>query len=132
MSDRLDGRWGALRATAALLVAGAVAGCGPMRSLDPPVPPEPTPCTRATAVGADTVVITAGVCNPWCIHVAAGASVTFLNGDPALYYLTAEPVFPYDLQVPGYAGAVTLPLPVGAVTWTAVQAPSATVTVFVE
>jgi hypothetical protein len=120
-----------LRRAASVAAALVVAACG---RLEPPVPPGPVvPCTRAVAVASDTVVISAGVCNPWCIHVAARTPVYFINGDPTLYYFTAAPTLPYDIQVPGYAGAVTPPLTaLGAVTWTAVQQPAATVTIFVE
>jgi hypothetical protein len=84
------------------------------------------------AVASDTVVIAAGVCNPWCIHVPAGTPVYFVNNDPALYLFMAEPALPYDVQVPAHAGNVTLPLAAGTVTWTAVQQPAATATIFVE
>jgi hypothetical protein len=78
------------------------------------------------------VVIAAGACNPWCVVVPVGSSVYFLNGDPSMYLLVADPALPYELQVPGRAGTVTLPLAAGKVTWTAVQQPSVTVTLFVE
>ncbi len=134
MSDRLDGRFAFLRALAAFAAAAMAAACGPLVPAESPVPPGPgTPCTRAVAVASDTVVIAAGACNPWCIHVAAGTPVTFVNDDPALYFFLADPPLVYeDVQVPGYAGAVTLPLPPGTVTWTAAHQPAATVTVFVE
>jgi hypothetical protein len=130
VSDRLDGRFDFLRAVALVAVAALVAACGP-------VPPEPpfgpgTPCTRDAAVASDTVVIAAGVCNPWCIHVPAGTPVYFINNDPFLYLFAAEPALPYEVQVPQHAGAVTLPLAAGTVTWTAVHQPAATVTVFAE
>lgn len=91
-----------------------------------------TPCTRDVAVASDTVVIAAGACNPWCIHVPDGTAVTFINNDPLLYLFAADPALPYEIQVPQYAGAVTLPLEPGTVIWTAVHQPAATVTVFVE
>ncbi len=134
MTDGLDVRFRLLRAVA-ILAAAMVAGCA---SHDPtqllPVPPDPgTPCTRDTAVASDTVVVAAGACNPWCIHVPANTSVYFINADPNLYYFVADPPLSYDVQVPGYAGAVTLPLTVrGQVTWTEVHHPAATVTIFVE
>jgi hypothetical protein len=132
VTDRLDGRFGSLRAVA-ILAAAMVAACQPHDPFqDVPVPPVGTPCTRDVAVASDTVVIAAGTCNPWCIHVAAGTSVYFINNDPILYYLVADPVLPYDLQVPSYAGTVTLPLAPGTVTWTEVHHPAATVTIFVE
>jgi len=134
VTDRLDGRLGFLRALA-ILAAAMVAACqthDPFQT--PPAPPDGgVPCTRDVAVASDTVVISAGICNPWCIHVAAGTPVYFLNNDPTLYYFVADPVLAYDLQVPGYAGSVTSPLTArGAVTWTEVHHPAATVTIFVE
>ncbi len=133
MSDRLDGRFDFLRSVAAF-AAAMVAACGPLTpTQQPPVPPAPgTPCTREVAVASDTVVIAAGACNPWCIHVRAGTPVYFINNDPSLYLFTADPALPYEIQVPGYAGAVTLPLAAGTVIWTAVHQPAATATVFVE
>jgi hypothetical protein len=130
VSDRLDGRFASLRATVlAALLAGAAA-CQP---LPPPVPEPGTPCTRAVAVAFSEVVISAGACNPWCIHVPVGSRVYFINNDPVTYLFAADPALPYEVQVPGHAGAVTLPLEtVGTVTWTAVHSPAATVTVFVE
>jgi len=117
----------------AALLAG-VAACQPLDPVAPPPAPDGgTPCSRAVAVAASEVVVSAGACNPWCIHVPLGTSVFFLNGDPALYLFAADPPLPYDVQVPGFAGAVTLPLlTAGAVTWTAVHAPAATVTIYVE
>jgi hypothetical protein len=134
VSDRLDGRIAPLRATALLALLACAAACQPPSSTSPPpIPDGGTPCSRAVAVAFSEVVISAGVCNPWCIHVPVGTPVTFLNNDPAIYLFAADPPLPYEIQVPGYAGAVTLPLDaVGTVTWTAVHAPAATVTVFVE
>lgn len=83
-------------------------------------------------MASDTIVISAGICNPWCLQVPTGTSVYFINNDPALYYFTADPALPYDIQVPGYGGAVTLPLSAGTVTWTALQDPAATATIFAE
>jgi hypothetical protein len=130
VSDRLDGRFDFLRAAVALLAAAVVAACQPHDPAQPP--PDGTPCTRAVAVASDTVVIAAGVCNPWCIHVPAGTPVYFVNDDPALYLFMAQPALPYDVQVPAHAANVTLPLAAGTVTWTAVQQPAATATIFVE
>ncbi len=126
---------GATLGAVALLAAMALAaGCQPLDPAQPlPVPPDGgTPCTRAVAVRADSVVIAAGTCIPWCLVVAAGTPVTFFNNDAALYYFVATPALPYDVQVPGYAGMMTLPLPVGTWTWTALQSPATTATVFVE
>jgi len=134
VTDRLDGRLGFLRALA-ILAAAMVAACQPHDPFQTfPVQPDGgTPCTRAVSVASDTVVITAGACNPWCIHVAAGTSVYFHSNDPALYYFVADPVLSYDLQVLGYGDAVTLPLTtLGPVTWTAAHQQAATVTIFVE
>ena len=130
MSDRLDGRFAFLRAAAAVTAVALVSACGPSLPTAPPGPV--VPCTREVAVASDTVVIAAGACTPWCIHVPAGTAVYFINNDPALYLFMADPALPYDVQVPGYAGAVTLPLASGTVTWTAVHQPAATTTVFVE
>ena len=134
MSDRDDGRFGSFLRAASIAAAALVAACGTLNPVDlPPVPSGPgTPCTRAVSVAADIVVISAGACNPWCIHLPAGKPVYFINNDPTLYLFAADPVLPYDVQVPGYAGTVTLPLAAGTVTWTAVHQPAATVTVFVE
>jgi len=134
VSDRLDGRFAPFRAIARVALLGLLAACQP---LNPAVPPPSsdggTPCSRAVAVAADTVVITAGACNPWCIHVAVGTPVYFINYDKAIYLFVADPPLPYDVQVPGNAPAVTLPLDtLGPVTFTAVHAPTATVTVYVE
>jgi hypothetical protein len=141
VSDRLDGRFAPFRATARrparaaawALVLVAVAACHPLNPAQ--LPPEGdggTPCTLAEAVAFDTVVIAAGACNPWCIRVAAGSPIYFVNQDQAYYLFMADPPLPYDVQVPGRSPAVTLPLPAGTWTFTAVQAPAATVTVFVE
>lgn len=142
MSDRLDGgiateRRRSARPLAAAALAASLAlvgGCGPLNPAAlPPVPPGPgVPCTREVAVAASDVVVAAAACNPWCIHVPAGTPVYFHNLDRFLYLFTADPALPYDVQLPPLAPAVTLPLAKGTVTWTAVQAPSATVTVFVE
>ena len=114
------------------LLAG-VAACQPLEPAAPPVPDGGTPCSRSVAVAASDVVITAGACNPWCIHVPVGSRVYFINNDPVLYLFAADPPLAYEVQVPGYTGAVTLPLEaVGAVTWTAVHSPAATVTIYVE
>ncbi len=130
MSDRLDGRFALIRAIAPLGVAALLSGCAP---IVPEPPPDPgTPCTRELAVASDTVVIAAGACNPWCVHVPAGTPVYFINNDPLLYLFAADPPLPYEIQVPQYAGTVTLPLAAGTVTWTAVNQPAATVTIFVE
>jgi hypothetical protein len=115
-------------------VLAGIAGCQPLHSAaPPPVPDGGTPCSRAGAIDTRDVVVSAGACNPWCIRVPAGSSVYFINEDPAPYLFAADPPLPYEVQVPGHAGAVTLPLDtVGAVTWTAVHAPAATVTIYVE
>jgi hypothetical protein len=124
----------ALAGAAVLAAAALSVACQTLEPASPPpVPPDGgTPCSRAVAVAADTVVIAAGACIPWCIAVPAGTEVTFQNNDPVLYYLVADPPLPYDVQVPAYAGMATLPLPVGTYTWTAVQNPATTVTIFVE
>jgi hypothetical protein len=135
VSDLLDRRFGSRCAAVALAAVLLVAGCQPLTQEQlPPVPPDGgTPCNRALAVESDTVVISAGACNPWCIHVRAGTPVYFINNDPGLYFFLANPALLYeDVQVPGGAGTVTLPLPPGMVTWTAAHTPAATVTVFVE
>lgn len=133
MSDWLDGRFACFRVTVlASLLAGAAA-CQPLNSAAPPGPDGGTPCSRAVAVAASEVVITAGACNPWCIHVPVGSRVYFINNDPVLYLFAADPPLGYDVQVPANAPAVTLPLETaGMVTWTAVHSPAATVTIFVE
>jgi hypothetical protein len=130
VSDRHDERFGSFRRAATIAAAALVVACQPHDPARPP--PGGTPCSRAVAVASDTVVIAAGVCNPWCIHVPAGTPVYFVNDDPALYLFMAEPALPYDVQVPAYAANVTLPLAAGTVTWTAAQQPAATVTMFVE
>jgi hypothetical protein len=131
VSDRLDGRLLLPRAVA-LVAAAAALACQPAVPLPDP-PPVPIPCTRDVAVASDTIVVSGGICNPYCIHVPVGTTVYFLNSDPALYLFVADPPLPYDVQVPGYAGAETLPLAAaGTMTWTAVQQPAATATVFVE
>jgi hypothetical protein len=130
VSDRLDGRLVLPRAVALLAAATALA-CQPATPL--PDPPVPVPCTRDVAVASDTIVVSAGICNPYCIHVPVGTVVYFLNNDPMLYLFVADPALAYDVQVPGYAGAETLPLEAaGTMTWTAVQQPAATATIFVE
>jgi len=131
VSDRLDGPFLLFRAVA-LLAAAAALACQP--AVPPPEPPPvPIPCTRDVAVASDTIVISAGICNPYCIHVPVGTVVYFLNNDPMLYLFVADPPLPYDVQVPGFAGSETLPLAsAGTMTWTAVQQPAATATVFVE
>jgi hypothetical protein len=134
VSDWLDGRFDPLPAMALAALLAGVAACQPLNSAaPPPVPDSGTPCSRAVAMAASDVVISAGACNPWCIHVPKGSRVYFINNDPALYLFAADPPLPYEVQVPGYTGAVTLPLETaGTVTWTAVHAPAATVTIFVE
>jgi hypothetical protein len=134
VSDRLDGRFAPFRAIARVALLVAVAACQPLNPTSPPPSSDGgTPCTRAVAVASDTVVIAAGACNPWCIHVPVGTPVYFVNYDTTTYLFVADPPLSYDVQVPGNAPAVTLPLsPAGAVTFTAVHAPTATVTVYVE
>jgi hypothetical protein len=131
VSDRLDRRFDPRSAVA--LAAAALLGACQAHDPFPAQPDGGTPCTRDVAVASDTVVVSAGACNPWCIHVPVGTPVYFVNQDPDLYLFTADPPLTYDLQVPGYAANVTAPLePAGTVTWTAVQNPAATVTIFVE
>jgi hypothetical protein len=134
VSDWLDGRFAPQRATVLAALLAGVAACLPLDGASPPpVPDGGTPCSRAVAVAALDVVISAGACNPWCIHVPLGSRVYFFNNDPVTYLLAADPPLPYEVQVPGHTGAVTLPLEaVGAVTWTAVHSPAATVTIYVE
>ncbi len=100
----------------------------------PAAPPggDATPCTRATAVAADTVVLVAGACNPWCVVTHVGSVVYFTNHDAVLHDMVADPALPYDLPVPPGGTLATLPLAAGTVTWTSVHQPSATVTLFVE
>jgi hypothetical protein len=133
VSDRADSRIArAARALAlATSLAAAGAGCSP-HSPEPPPPDGGTPCTRAAAVAANEVVIVAGACNPWCIHVPAGAQVWFYNQDPVLYLVDSDPPVVPEMQLPASGATSTPPLAAGTVTFTAVQAPSATVTVFVE
>jgi hypothetical protein len=111
-----------------------VAACQPLNPAAPlPESDGGTPCSRALAVASDTVVIAAGACNPWCIHVPVGTTVNFVNNDPDLYFFVPDPPLTADVQVPGRAPGFTDPLATpGEVTFTAVHAPSATVTVFVE
>jgi hypothetical protein len=131
VSDRLDGRFAPFSAIARVGLLALVTACQPLGTAFPP--DGGTPCTRAVAVAADTVVISAGACNPWCIHVPVGPPIYFFNGDRDSYYFVADPPLPYDVPVPASAPTVTLPLTTaGTVTFTAVHAPSATVTVFVE
>jgi hypothetical protein len=131
--DRLDRRFTLPALAATLSIAATVLGCQPLAPAAPPPGSDGgTPCVSSGAVAANEVVVAAGVCNPWCIQVAAGTPVYFYNNDPALYLFVADPPLSYDVQVPGYAGAVTLPLAAGSWTFTAVQAPSATVTVRVQ
>ena len=134
MSDWLDGRFAPLPALALAALLAGVAACQPLNSAaPPPVPDSGTPCSRAVASDSRDVVISAGACNPWCIHVAVGSRVYFINNDHVPYLFAADPPLPYEVQVPGNAPAVTLPLETaGTVTWTAVHAPTATVTIFVE
>ena len=134
MSDRLDGRFAPLRPVALAALLAGVTACQPLHSAAPPPDPDGgTPCSRAVAVAALDVVISAGACNPWCIHVPVGSRVFFINDDPVPYLFAADPPLSYEVQVPGHAGAVTLPLDtVGTVTWSAVHAPAATVTIYVE
>jgi hypothetical protein len=131
VSDRLDGRF-LLRRAVALLAAASALACQPAIPLPDPAP-VPVPCTREVAVASDTIVVSGGICNPYCIHVPVGATVYFVNNDPWLYLFVADPPLWYDVQLPGYAAAETLPLgTAGTMTWTAAQQPAATATVFVE
>ncbi len=130
MSDRCDRpgpRLGALAAVAAL------ASCMP---LGPAVPPPAgdggTPCTLSSAVRADSVAIVAGACNPGCIRVAAGTSVTFVNQDGTGYLLAAAGDSGFELVIPPMTSASTPPLAAGTVVVSGVHEPSLSVTVFVE
>jgi hypothetical protein len=119
---------------AALLAAALCTSC---ETLGPAEPPPAggggTPCTRATAIAAAAVVVVAGSCNPWCIHVAAGARVEFLNQDPATYLFASEGPPPFEMLIPASSAASTPPLASpGTVVVTAVHAPAATATIFVE
>jgi hypothetical protein len=130
VSDWLDGRFAPLRAMVLAALLAGVTACDPAT---PPAPDGGTPCSRAVAVPFDEVAISAGACNPWCIHVPVGSRVYFINNDPVTYLFTADPPLWNELPVPGHAAAVTPPLETaGTVTWTAVHSPAATVTIFVE
>jgi hypothetical protein len=134
VSDWLDRRIAPVRALALAALLPCLVACQPLNPTSPPpVGDGGTPCSRSVAVDSDTVVIAAQVCDPWCIHVPTGTSVYFINNDTAMYLFVADPPLSYDVQVPGRSPAVTLPLDTpGTVSFTAVHAPTATVTVFVE
>ena len=139
MSDRRDRcpaprhAWRASR-RGALLAAALCAACEVLGPAEPPPAGDGgTPCTRATAVAAATVVVVAGACNPWCIHVPAGASVEFLNQDRATYLFASEGPPAFEMLVPASSAASTPALASpGTVVVTAVHVPAATATIFVE
>jgi hypothetical protein len=122
------GRWGVL------LAAALCASCdevGP--AVPPPVGDGGTPCTRATAIASAMVVVVAGVCNPWCIHVPVGTRVEFLNQDPATYLLTSDGPPAFEMVLPPSSAASTPALAApGTVVVTAAHVPAATATIFVE
>jgi len=96
VSDRLDGRFAPLRPMALAALLAGVAACQPLDSAaPPPVTDGGTPCSPAVAVAAVDVVISAGACNPWCIHVPVGSRVFFINDDPVLYLFAADPPLSY-------------------------------------
>ncbi|HVP67310.1 MAG TPA: hypothetical protein VMT17_08615 [Anaeromyxobacteraceae bacterium] len=127
MSDRRD--WPAL----ALPLLAAVVACQPLNQpVPPPVSDGGTPCSASTAVAADTVVVTNGICNPWCLSAHAGASVMFLNQDGMLYLLDGTGASTFEIALAPQSAVETPPLPSGVVLVTAVENPAATVTILVE
>jgi hypothetical protein len=79
------------------------------------------------------VVLVAGACNPWCVHVPAGSRVEFLNQDPATYLLASDGPPAFELVIPAATAASTPPLAApGTVVVTAIHVPAATATIFVE
>jgi hypothetical protein len=136
VSDRLDGRFASRTARRLGRVAAAVlfaSGCQP---LSPAVlPPEAgggTPCTLDVATRADTVVVSAGICNPGCVRVAAGTPVQLVNQDPYLYLFVGEPPATFQLQLPPGAWFATPPLAAGTWVVSEVHQPATTVTIFAE
>jgi len=129
VSDRCDRP----RLSPALGLAILACACAPLGSPEPPpVGDGGTPCSRASAVRASTVAVTAGICNPWCVVVGAGTRVNFLNQDPVTYLFEASGSATFELPLPPMAGGATPPLPVGMVVVSAAHAPTTSVTVFVE
>ena len=129
MSDPRD------RPRAALLGLALLAcACQPLN------PPQPmggggdggTPCTPASAVSADTVAVTGGVCNPWCVTVRAGTPVQFLNQDSATYLFDSTGAAVFEILLPPLGGAFTPALPAGTTVVTEVHSSAATVTVFAQ
>ena len=136
MSDRLDGRFAsrlARRAGALAAAALLAAGCQPLSpAAGPPEAGTPTPCTRDSATPTDTVVVTAGICNPGCVRVAAGTPIQLVNQDPYLYLFTGSPPATFELQLPPGAWFSTPPLAVGTWLVSEVHQPATSVTVFAE
>ena len=128
MSDRCDRAWPWLAVAAA-----ALAACQPLGPAAlPPAGDGGTPCTLASAVRAESVAVVAGICNPWCIRVGAGASVGFVNQDPVAYLLSAPGDSGFEIVLPAMGAASTPSLASGTVVVSEVHHPSLSVTVFVE
>jgi hypothetical protein len=136
VSDRRDRRdpvppWAA--ALGGSLLALLLA-CEPLSLPEPPPAGDGgTPCSRATSISADTVVLVARVCNPWCIHVPAGTAVAFVNQDPASYLMLSAGPPAFEIPLPASAAGSTPRLETpGTVVVTEAHWPAATVTIFVE
>jgi hypothetical protein len=78
------------------------------------------------------VVVTRGICNPWCVEVPDGTPVAFLNQDPVEYEFAAPGTSGFEIVLAPYSAAETPPLPAGTVDVSAVGQPSAAVTIIVE
>jgi hypothetical protein len=133
VSDRLDGRFATSRTrrTGALAAAALLAAaCQPLSPAQlPPEASEPVPCTADVAVATDTVAISAGICNPDCIKVAAGTPIQLVNQDPYLYLFTATSPATFQLQLPPGAWFSTPPLAAGTWEIYEVHQPATSVTV---
>jgi hypothetical protein len=136
VSDRRDHRDPAPRRVTALAgpLLALLLACEPLALPEPPPAGDGgTPCTRATSISADTVVLVAGTCNPWCIHVPAGTAVGFVNQDRATYLMLSAGPPPFEIPLPiSSAGSTPRLETPGTVVVTDAHWPAATVTIFVE
>jgi len=123
-----------LVAALAVPAAALLAGCAPLGLPEPPPAGDGgTPCTRANAIAADTVVLMARACNPWCIHVPTGTEVGFINQDAATYLMLSSGPPPFEIPLPPSSGGSTPKLLApGTVVVTDAHWPAATVTIYVE
>ncbi len=130
MSDRREGSAATPGALALALLLSACQTLGPAEP--PPGGDGGIPCSPSSAIATGTVAVVAGACNPGCIRVPAGSSVTFINQDRTEYLFSTSGPPAFDLIVPAAGSASTPALLVPGTVAIAAVHHAATVTVLVE